>query len=142
LSEEETRVVSSISERDIVHLTKRLIDIPSVNPPGNEEPIARFIAEHLSKDGLDVDLEEVLPGRPNALTSIKGKSNRKRLVFKRRIVAEDCERDMIGSCARRNQANRRRGRPSKGDLLGRTKEGAYPISDPKRAVQKAFEDRA
>ena len=81
LSRDEVRVISSIDEGDIVDLTRKLIDIPSVNPPGNEKPVAELIARYLSKFKIDADVREVLPGRPNVVASIEGESNERRLIF-------------------------------------------------------------
>lgn len=81
LSRDEVRVISSIDEGDIVDLTRKLIDIPSVNPPGNEKPVAELIARYLSKFEIDADVREVLPGRPNVVASIEGESNERRLIF-------------------------------------------------------------
>ncbi len=57
-------------------LLQKLIQIPSVNPAGNpgcdpgetgELAIAEFLVGHLQGLGAEVELREVLPGRPNVL---------------------------------------------------------------------------
>jgi acetylornithine deacetylase/succinyl-diaminopimelate desuccinylase-like protein len=57
-----------------VELLAALVRIPSVNPhgvPGVEEPgekaCAEYIAEFLRRCGAEVELREVLPGRPNVI---------------------------------------------------------------------------
>ncbi len=50
---------------DVVELASRLVAIPSVN--GQEGALAAFLAEWLERAGLQVELEEVAPGRPNVL---------------------------------------------------------------------------
>lgn len=44
-----------------------LIRIPSVNPPGGEEPVARALAARLEALGARVALQPVEPGRPNVV---------------------------------------------------------------------------
>ncbi|GAB4181244.1 MAG: ArgE/DapE family deacylase [Terrimicrobiaceae bacterium] len=55
-------------------LLRELIRIPSVNPegePGVAEPgegeLAKYLADWLGKRGADVELREVVPGRPNVI---------------------------------------------------------------------------
>lgn len=48
---------------DVVELTRKLVDIPSVT--GEESNVAAFVADHLRSIGAQVTTEEVEPGRPN-----------------------------------------------------------------------------
>jgi acetylornithine deacetylase len=62
---------------ELCELTKQLVAIDSVNPeliPGaaGEAEIARFVAEWLERAGLDVEVEEVAPGRPNVVGIARG----------------------------------------------------------------------
>jgi acetylornithine deacetylase len=62
---------------ELAELTKQLVAIDSVNPeliPGaaGEAEIARFVAEWLERAGLDVEVEEVAPGRPNVVGIARG----------------------------------------------------------------------
>jgi succinyl-diaminopimelate desuccinylase len=57
---------------DAVALTKELIRIPSVNPPGGEEPCARFLVEVLQAAGFKVDLHRFGEGRFNVVAELKG----------------------------------------------------------------------
>ncbi|HEV2704322.1 MAG TPA: M20/M25/M40 family metallo-hydrolase [Pyrinomonadaceae bacterium] len=50
---------------DIYALTRQLIDIPSVS--GDEDAVARFLAERLEASGYRVELQEVSNGRRNLL---------------------------------------------------------------------------
>jgi acetylornithine deacetylase len=63
----------------VVHLLSDLVAIPSVNPsllPGatGEGAIAGHIAAVLRRAGLDVVVEEVLPGRPNVVGVLEGRA--------------------------------------------------------------------
>jgi acetylornithine deacetylase len=62
---------------ELAELTRQLVAIDSVNPaliPGaaGEAEIARFVAEWLERAGLDVEVEEVAPGRPNVVGIARG----------------------------------------------------------------------
>lgn len=48
---------------NILELTKRLISIPSIS--GDEKPVALFLADYLSAIGLQVELQDAQPDRPN-----------------------------------------------------------------------------
>jgi acetylornithine deacetylase/succinyl-diaminopimelate desuccinylase-like protein len=60
--------------QSVVELTQALVRIPSVNPDGDpgvamtgEAEVAEYVGEFLRRCGAEVVLEEVLPGRPNAI---------------------------------------------------------------------------
>jgi acetylornithine deacetylase/succinyl-diaminopimelate desuccinylase-like protein len=62
---------------DLVELACRLVAIDSVNPdlvPGGagERELAHFLADWCSRAGLQVEVEEVAPGRPNVVTTARG----------------------------------------------------------------------
>lgn len=62
---------------DVAELVSQLVAIDSVNPdlvPGGsgERAIATFVAEWLDRAGLDVTLDEPLPGRPNVVAVARG----------------------------------------------------------------------
>jgi succinyl-diaminopimelate desuccinylase len=58
-------------KQKVTELTQRLVQIPSVFRPGtqdgNEEKVARYVADYLTEMGLEVHVEEVEPGRPNVI---------------------------------------------------------------------------
>lgn len=62
---------------ELAELAAALVAIDSVNPalaPGGagEGEIARFVAEWLGQEGLEVSVEEVAPGRPNVVGVARG----------------------------------------------------------------------
>ncbi len=62
---------------ELVELTKQLVAIDSVNPeliPGaaGEAEIAGFVAHWLERAGLEVEVEEAAPGRPNVVGIARG----------------------------------------------------------------------
>lgn len=62
----------------LVTLTQQLIRIPSVNPPGNEGPVAHLASEELKKLGFASKLVEAERGRPNLIASLKGRKRKPR----------------------------------------------------------------
>jgi acetylornithine deacetylase/succinyl-diaminopimelate desuccinylase-like protein len=60
---------------DVLPLLERLVSIDSVNPglggPGEKE-IAMFVAEWARGAGLEVELDEASPGRPNVIATARG----------------------------------------------------------------------
>jgi succinyl-diaminopimelate desuccinylase len=63
--------LACIDEAELVELTRDLIRIPSVVRPGDptatEGAVARQIEIWLTKQGFDLDVQEVAPGRPNVV---------------------------------------------------------------------------
>src|SRR4051794_28119549 len=62
---------------ELVKLLSELVAIDSVNPdlvPGGagEGEIARFVARWLERAGLEVEMQETAPGRPNVIGRVRG----------------------------------------------------------------------
>ncbi|MFT4115406.1 M20 family metallopeptidase [Bradyrhizobium sp.] len=64
------KVLDVIEADDAVALTQELVRIPSIFP--EEAKCAALLAERYRDCGLDVELQEVEPGRPNVLGTLKG----------------------------------------------------------------------
>lgn len=64
------KVIDVIEADDAVALTQELVRIPSIFP--DEGKCAALLAERYRECGLDVELQEVDPGRPNVIGSIEG----------------------------------------------------------------------
>src|SRR5947199_10782332 len=62
---------------EIINLLQQLVSIKSINPdlvadgPGEGE-IAGFVANWLTKAGLEVEIDEPEPGRPNVIGIVRG----------------------------------------------------------------------
>lgn len=68
---------TSLNDRETLELAQRLVRIDSVNPslvPGaeGEAALAHFVAGFLENRGLEVELRDALPGRPNVVARIVG----------------------------------------------------------------------
>ncbi|WP_432476630.1 M20 family metallopeptidase [Nocardioides sp. GXQ0305] len=68
-SEVEHAVLGLIEEDELVALTRELVRVPGENPPGQEEATAHALAGMCEARGLDVEVDEVIPGRPNVVAS-------------------------------------------------------------------------
>jgi acetylornithine deacetylase len=67
-------VLNQIKEGDILSLAGELIKFPSFTT--EETDCARFIAEHLKKEGFEVELQEVETGRFQTIARLKGNGAR------------------------------------------------------------------
>lgn len=93
------QVISFVDEQEVVRLARELVQIPSVyrpgQPGGNEERVARFVAEYLREMGLQVFYEEVVPGRPNVIALYDSGRPGKTLLFEAHTdVVTEGDRDM------------------------------------------------
>jgi acetylornithine deacetylase len=71
---------------EIARLLQQLVAIDSINPdlvPGGagEHEIAQFVANWLEQAGLDVEIEEVAPGRPNVIAVARGSGGGRSLLL-------------------------------------------------------------
>jgi len=57
---------------DAIRLLSELIRHDTSNPPGNEEPAQRMLAEMLSEAGFECELLAAQPGRPNLIARLPG----------------------------------------------------------------------
>jgi succinyl-diaminopimelate desuccinylase len=64
-------VLGHVGADELVELTRELVRIPSVVRPGDPSATEAAVAEHVHrwfvKEGFDVEVHEVAPGRPNVL---------------------------------------------------------------------------
>ena len=72
------RILEHIDADEVVELTRALVRIPSVYRPddseGNEARVAAFVETWLRREGFEVEVQEVAPGRPNVLGWIGDKT--------------------------------------------------------------------
>jgi len=70
--------LSRIDSDELIALTRDLVRIPSVVRPGDptatEAAVAVHVERWLRREGFDVEVHEVAPGRPNVLASIGASS--------------------------------------------------------------------
>jgi len=78
----EAEIIRTIDKNQdrIIDNLQRFIQVPSIVPPGEEGKLAPVIAEVMRNIGLRVDVEEVLPNRPNVI-GVLGDSEKPTLLF-------------------------------------------------------------
>ncbi|MBU4561844.1 M20/M25/M40 family metallo-hydrolase, partial [bacterium] len=68
--------MNEVDKKELNDLLQRLIQIKSVNPPGNESEIAVFIKEFLLKNNITSELVPLEEGRSSVVAKIVGKEER------------------------------------------------------------------
>jgi acetylornithine deacetylase/succinyl-diaminopimelate desuccinylase-like protein len=71
--------VPPVAAEEVVNLLCELINIPSLT--GREQQVAEFLVDHMRKLGLEARLQEVEPGRSNAIAVLRGSGDGPALVF-------------------------------------------------------------
>jgi len=74
-------LLAQVSENEVVEVLQKLIQLKSVNPPGNERVIAEWAGDYLRKAGLEVELIEHGPERASVLARLKGSGAEPGLLF-------------------------------------------------------------
>jgi succinyl-diaminopimelate desuccinylase len=71
----------AIDEPGLAAFLSDLVRIPSVNPPGNEGPVAQLMASRLGALGFETRIVESAPGRPNVIARLAGAGHGPALLF-------------------------------------------------------------
>lgn len=74
-------VADRIDCEDVVDLTRNLVRFDTTNPPGNEEAANRYLGAFLSGYGIEVEYQQVEPGRANLIARLRGTGEKGHLVF-------------------------------------------------------------
>ena len=70
-----------LKKKDLIDLTRQLIQIPSENPPGNEKKVALFLKSLLSKMGFHVTVHLSQKGRYNLVAEKRWGKGGRNLIF-------------------------------------------------------------
>ena len=73
------QILAHVDRAAMLDLAKRLISIPSFKP--NETPVAHFLDGYFRERGYEVELQEVEPGRLQAIATLKGSGGGKSLML-------------------------------------------------------------
>lgn len=68
-------------EDEATRLLSDLVRFKTVNPPGDETPCARYLADVLRKEGLDSEVVESAPGRGSVFARVKGSGQQRPLIL-------------------------------------------------------------
>jgi len=78
-------VADCVKSDELIKFTQEIVRINSVfdseKAGANEEAAANYIADFLKKEGFEVHIEEVVPGRPNVIAFLRGKEPGKTILF-------------------------------------------------------------
>lgn len=69
-----------INKKRLIQLTRKLIQIDSQNPPGDERKIASFVADYLKRLGVSPRVYEFKKNRLNIIAVIKGRDPKSLLI--------------------------------------------------------------
>jgi acetylornithine deacetylase/succinyl-diaminopimelate desuccinylase-like protein len=69
------------TREEVTSLLSDLIRINTTNPPGNETPAAKYLAETLEREGFECEVLESAPGRGNLITRLKGTGEKPSLLL-------------------------------------------------------------
>lgn len=61
-------------ETDVLSILIDLVSLKSINPPGEEAAVCRYLTDYFRRLDIPISLHEVLPGRHNLIARIKGKN--------------------------------------------------------------------
>ena len=74
-------VLKHIDRARVVGTLADLVRLNSVNPPGNEAPVARYVADALAGAGLDTSVIGLAENRANVVARLRGNGARPGLMF-------------------------------------------------------------
>src|ERR1044071_9671474 len=123
-----------LSSSSLTELAAELVRIDSVNRHlvaggAGEEELARFVAHWLAEAGLEVEVEEVAPGRPNVIARARGSGGGSTLLLNAHL-------DTVGYDAMESPLE---ARVEDGKLYGR---GAYDMKGSLAAIMVAGAEAA
>jgi succinyl-diaminopimelate desuccinylase len=76
-----TRVTGHIDDHEAISLLQRLVRLNTENPPGNEGPAARFLAEYLEPLGFETEYHQSAPERGSLVARLPGSGGGRTLVM-------------------------------------------------------------
>lgn len=71
----ETRADVQVDRDLVVDLTRELVRFRSVNPPGNEQEVAEYLAGRMTELGLEAELQPLEEGRANVIGRLRGEGS-------------------------------------------------------------------
>jgi len=76
-----TRVTGHVDDDETISLLQRLVRLNTENPPGNEGPAARVLAEYLEPLGFETEYHESVPERGSLVARLRGSGGGRTLVM-------------------------------------------------------------
>ena len=76
-----TPVTGHVDDHEAISLLQRLVRLNTENPPGNEGPAARFLAEYLEPLGFETEYHQSAPERGSLVARLRGSGGGRTLVM-------------------------------------------------------------
>lgn len=70
-----------VDQTELISLLQSLLRLDTTNPPANEEPAARLIADWARRWGMEAEVTPVADNRANVIVTVRGSGNRPALLF-------------------------------------------------------------
>ncbi len=74
-------ILTAIDQDRVVTLLQKMIQTKTVNPPGDEKPLAELLAQEMSSFGLQVQTIDLAENRANVIGILKGSGAKPALLF-------------------------------------------------------------
>jgi len=78
---ESSKILEDTYQKEIIKLLQKMIQIKTVNPPGNEKPLAEFLAGAMKSFGMKAEVFDLGNNRANVVGRIKGTGIKKALLM-------------------------------------------------------------
>lgn len=75
------KIFELLNKDEIVELLQKMIKFKTVNPPGDETPLAEFLADEMISFGMEAAVERLNENRANVTGRLRGTGERKSLLF-------------------------------------------------------------
>lgn len=69
------------NENEIIELLQKMIILKTVNPPGDEKPLAALLADEMNSFGMEASVEDLAENRANVTGRLRGTGEKKSLLF-------------------------------------------------------------
>jgi succinyl-diaminopimelate desuccinylase len=70
-----------VNDNEVVELLQKMIKIETVNPPGNEESLAKLLYEEMKSFGMEAEIVKLQGERANVVGRLRGSGERQTLLF-------------------------------------------------------------
>ncbi|MFZ7101264.1 MAG: M20 family metallopeptidase [Peptococcaceae bacterium] len=75
------KAINLIDINELIRVTRKLVQIPSINPPGNESKVGRYVKNYMEDKGIKTSVQEVFPGRYNVVARLPGQGKARPILF-------------------------------------------------------------
>ncbi|MFZ5945679.1 MAG: M20 family metallopeptidase [Bacillota bacterium] len=73
--------INKIDFDNLLRVTQQLVQIPSINPPGNESKVGRYVKYYMESNGIQTSIQKVFSGRYNVIARLAGSGEAPAILF-------------------------------------------------------------